>query len=121
MEELTKLLDDPSSNQHVVLNELLRRIQIRCGQAAFHPNATQFTLQSSDKIFGFWRQSRNREQSIFAIHNISNEPQQVSAGDLNLIVDQQWWDLLTDQEIVDHSEALTLEPYQCMWITNRRS
>ena len=37
-------LEDPNSQQARVLTELLRRIDIRTQQKAFHPNAAQTTL-----------------------------------------------------------------------------
>ena len=40
---------------------------------AFHPNATSFTLQLGEKLFGIWRQSRDRQQSIFCITNFSKK------------------------------------------------
>lgn len=117
-EELKTLLADEKSTQNVVLGELTRRIQIRSKQRAFHPNATQFTLQSSDEVFCFWRQSRDRMQSIFAIHNMTDSLQQIAVSDLNLISGDQWRDLLTDTPVIDIGGSLELAPYQCMWISN---
>lgn len=117
--ELGHRLDDPASNQARVLNELLRRISIRSLQPAFHPNATQFTLQLSAPFFAFWRQSRDRSQSIFAIHNLTREPQCLRLSELNLIRIDPWWDLLTGAPLADLTAELTVAPYQCLWISNR--
>ena len=46
-------------------------INLRKKQAAFHPNATQFTLQLNNDFFGIWRQSIDRSQSIFCISNLT--------------------------------------------------
>ena len=48
---------------------------LRKKQIAFHPNATQFTLQLGDLFFGIWRQSIDRSQSIFCISNLTNKKQ----------------------------------------------
>jgi sucrose phosphorylase len=60
-------------------------LAMRQRQAAFHPNATQFTLHLGNQLFGFWRQSADRRQSIFCVSNISREPQTLQLSDINLI------------------------------------
>ena len=117
--ELLELLAQPRSNQARVFREMKRRIDIRIRQPAFHPNATQFTLQLGDQLFGFWRQSMDRAQSIFAIHNLSDSGVRVPAMSLNLIGGDEWYDLLTGEAIRDFTEDVQFSPYQCRWITNR--
>ena len=60
-----------------------------------------------------------REQSIFCIHNISDEVQQVALTDINLIGTDQWTDLLSGMAIDDQSGVLTLKPYQSVWLSNQ--
>ncbi|MFK7817449.1 MAG: sugar phosphorylase [Planctomycetaceae bacterium] len=118
-ELLTKQLDDPTSKHAIVFNELKRRIALRQGQPAFHPNATQFTLQLSDCFFAFWRQSKDRSQSIFVVSNLTSIPQELPLQELNLIALDDWCDALSGQRIEDRSGSIRVEPYQCLWITNR--
>ena len=118
-EELRGLLDDPETTHARVLAELKRRIILRAGQAAFHPNATQFTLQFGDKLFGFWRQSLDRDQSIFAIHNVTNEEISIPAVSINLITGMAWKDLLSGEAIDPARGDIIFAPYQCRWISNR--
>lgn len=118
-ETLEALISDPKSPQAIVLKELSRRIQIRRRQPAFHPNATQYTLQLRPAIFGFWRQSMTREQSIFSIHNLTDEPQTLRLSDLNLVCTDDWFDLIGGTSISEIYEALDLAPYQSMWLSNR--
>jgi len=118
--ELKSVLNDKSSHHAQVFDQLQQLIQIRKNQPAFHPNATQYTLHISDQIFAFWRQSQNRQQSIFCIHNISNEPQELNLSQLNLIELNNWFDLLSKEEFPDLCQNIVLEPYQCLWITNHR-
>ena len=93
-------------------------IKIRRLQPAFHPNATQYTLHFGAGVFAFWRESLNREQSVFAIHNISDTVQSVSLVELNLTLTESWKDLLSGLAISEEKEVIELEPYQAMWITN---
>ena len=112
-------LADPGSDQSRVLSEMSRRLKIRSQQAAFHPNATQFTLRLDDRIFGLWRQSLDRSQSIFALHNVSAERVVISPTEINLIAEEDWSDLLTGETIAAETGEITLAPYQVRWITNR--
>ncbi len=118
-QELVAQLNDPNSNQAIVIKELSRRIQIRRCQPAFHPNATQYTLHPMNKaLFTFWRQSIQRDQSIFCIHNLSDRVQELLLSDINLICIDPWCDLLSGQIIEDIRDRFILQPYQCAWITN---
>ncbi|MEM6305124.1 MAG: alpha-amylase family glycosyl hydrolase [Pseudomonadota bacterium] len=117
--ELNALLDDPASPQSRVLKALSARLRIRKAQPAFHPNATQFTIPLEDRVFGVWRQSFERDQSIFALHNVSAEVVEIPHLSMNLIEDELWVDLLGGEQVDMAKDALTLAPYQCRWITNR--
>jgi len=118
-DELHDLLTDKESHHSEVFNEMRRIISIRKRQQAFHPNATQYTLHLGNKIFAFWRESLDRSQSVFAIHNISNEPQVIAVSELNLIETDNWKDLLSGQRIGDVSESITLPAYGCAWLSNK--
>ena len=116
---LRGLLEDPQSNQSKVMAAFSRRLGIRKKQVAFHPNATQFTLNvGDDRVFGLWRQSLKRHQSIFALHNISDEEVSISTADINMIDDTHWTDLLSGDAFDSNTEEITLAPYQCRWISN---
>lgn len=116
---LLETLADPASPHAVVLNEMKRRIGIRIRQPAFHPNATQFTLQLGERAFGFWRQSLDRSQSVFCIANLSDEPLEIPVNAINLIGGHDWWDPLSGDRISERGGAIGFAPYQCRWITNR--
>jgi len=118
-EELAAELANPASRPARVLGELRRRIAIRRRQPAFHPNAAQFTLQLGASVFAFWRQSLDRDQSIFALHNVGRRPRQIPLSRLNLILTDRWHDLLGDGRVVELHGELDLGPYQSVWLTNR--
>ncbi|MFP4327057.1 MAG: alpha-amylase family glycosyl hydrolase [Paracoccaceae bacterium] len=118
--DLQARLRDPSSLQARVLGELKRRLAIRARQPAFHPNATQFTLQLDDRVFGLWRQSLERDQSVFALHNTSAETVEIDPVAINLIDGEEWCDLLSGDPVVPVGAPIVLAPYQCRWISNRR-
>lgn len=112
-------LADPTTTHHQVLNKLTKLIKIRTEQPAFHPNATQFTLHLGLQLFGFWRQSINRKQSIFCISNITDQVMDLPISELNLIITESWVDLISGDEITDLTETIQLQPYQTVWLSNR--
>jgi sucrose phosphorylase len=117
-EDLQQKLDNPELPHRKVFESLKEMIKIRREQPAFHPNATQYTLHFGNEVFAFWRESLNREQSIFALHNISDKQQVIPIVELNLIATESWRDLLSGEKITDCKQSIVLEPYQCAWITN---
>jgi sucrose phosphorylase len=117
--ELEALLTDPGTHHHQIFEQLRQLISIRRQQAAFHPNATQFTLQLGAALFGFWRQSMDRSQSIFCIANISTQSQKLLLSDVNLVGIDCWRDLISGDSYQDLNAAVILEPYQVLWISNR--
>lgn len=117
-DELEKALANTDGHHAKVFNELRRLIKIRKQQPAFHPNATQFTLHLSESVFAFWRQSINRNQSIFCISNVTNRPQLINLADINLISTDSWRDLISDEVYQDLGQQLQLQPYRTVWISN---
>ncbi|MFY0691675.1 MAG: sugar phosphorylase [Paracoccaceae bacterium] len=117
--DLLERLADTHSDQSRILEGLSERLRLRARQPAFHPNGTQFTLRMDDRLFGVWRQSLDRNQSIFAIHNVSDETVPARPSEINLIEDDTWVDLLSGEEIIASAPEISFAPYQCRWITNR--
>ena len=114
-------LDNPDSHHARVFDRLMELLMIRRQQPAFHPNATQFTLHLGTAVFSFWRQSIDRHQSIFCLSNVSAEAQVVTMSDINLIDNEQWWDLISGHHYTEGESELQLAPYETVWITNSAS
>lgn len=112
-------LADPDSPHHQVLVQLQALLRTRGRQPAFHPNATQFTLQLGSAMLGFWRQSQDRRQSIFCVSNVSNQACELNLRDLNLIDTDSWRDLITGEQFAEVDHTLTLQPYRSVWLSNR--
>ncbi len=114
-------LANSDSSHSQVYNKLINLLKIRTAQPAFHPNATQFTLHLGSQLFGFWRQSLDRQQSIFSISNISAQPQSLTLSDINLIDNEAWYDLISGMSFTDSEPVIIMQPYQTLWITNSTS
>ncbi len=119
--DLQRKIDTPNTHHAEIFSEMKALLKVRCAQPAFHPNATQFTLHLEDTLFGFWRQSPKRDQSIFCIHNITNEQVSIPLSRINLISLDSWTDLITGKMYEDLHEELVLAPYQGVWLTNKTS
>jgi sucrose phosphorylase len=120
-DELETLLvpgGEVESHHPIVFTELKRLLTIRQQQKAFHPNAPQFTLHLGDFIFAYWRQSHDREQSIFCISNVSDQTQEFMLSDINLESTDDWFDLMTGKEMIRQDMLIQLAPYQTLWISN---
>lgn len=122
----TAISDDASGNgEHshhaAIFKQLKQLLAIRIRQPAFHPNATQFTLHLGDTIFGFWRQSSDRQQSIFCIANIDKNPCTLPLSSVNLIGTDDWYDLISGERYSDYNDNIELQPYQTVWISNRNN
>ena len=118
LDTLEHALSDSSSQHYRVFHGIRHLLHIRKQQKAFHPNATQFTLQLGDKVFGFWRQSLDRQQSIFCISNITTQPIEIPLSNINLIGTDTWKDLISGDMIEQHQVNIQLMPYQTVWISN---
>jgi sucrose phosphorylase len=115
---LEATLNDINSVENKCYKLLKKLIFIRKSQRAFHPNATQFTLNLDKNIFSVWRQSRDRRQSIFAITNVTSKNIDLNTNMINLIDNEQWYDLLNPETTFKDEQKIKLDPYQTIWITN---
>ena len=117
--DLEEALNNKELHHGKVLSTLKSLLNIRIKQPAFHPNATQFTLHLGLQLFGFWRQSHDRKQSIFCVSNITNQPMTLPLSELNLIITESWIELISKTVITELSEEIILAPYQTVWISNK--
>lgn len=119
IDELILLLKKKSSINKKAYNSIIQLIKLRKNQPAFHPNATQFTLQLHKNLFGVWRQSLDKSQSIFCVSNMTKNQIKLSLVDINLISTFNWYDILTNKKVSDISSFILLSPYQSIWLTNK--
>lgn len=117
---LADALKDEKLHHVKVLSTLTSLLNTRIKQPAFHPNATQFTLHLGLSLFGFWRQSLDRKQSIFCVSNITDKPLLLPLSELNLIITETWFELISATEVSDLTESIELSPYQTVWIANKK-
>lgn len=112
-------LEDQASHHSIALANMKRLLNIRSQQTAFHPNAVQFTLHLGDDVFAFWRQSISRDQSIFCIHNVTDQRVSIPVSSVNLIGLDIWRDLISETEYSANDKCIELEPYGFVWLSNK--
>ena len=94
-------------------------ISLRKKQSAFYPNTTQYTLTLGPKFFGFWGQSIDKNQNIFAIRNISSVERKFRLSKINLFENQLWLDLLELKVNFQNIKSLELKSFQTVRIFNK--
>ena len=115
---LQKKLGKKNSKENIVFSEIMRLLKIRKNQEAFHPNATQYTLDLGKKIYGLWRQSKDKRQSIFSVTNITSESVEFNLNKLNLIKNETWRDLINPKTKINGKNCIKLKPFETLWISN---
>lgn len=118
---LKEKLADETSDQALVLKRLKELIRIRTQQKSFHPNATQFTLHLPHGFFGILRQSLDRKQDTFCITNLTNKPLELHLHNLHLYSGYAWTDLIRGDVFEHRDQDIIFQPYQSMWITNKKA
>ena len=111
--------EDTNTKESKIYNKLKELLLIRRNQAAFHPNALQFTLHLGNELYGIWRQSIDKTQSIFCVTNITEEIVTLSLLDINLDDADKWHDLITQKAVEDNISNIELKPYQTVWLSNK--
>ena len=116
------VLTDEASLCHHVFSTYAQYLRIRSASSAFHTHGTQRVLACGESIFALLRLSVDGNQRILCLHNISNQPQKVTA-DLKDVFNSssgRLVDLITNQ-LVDNALniRLALQPYQTLWLETR--
>lgn len=118
--ELAEQLDNPASSQHQVFQQLLALIRLRSQQPAFHPDIPQQVIPINPSLFAFLRQPENGGSPLFAIYNISTNPQNINLPNHPELTDKAYWfDLVSQQPLADILPCTTLQPYQFVWLVEQ--
>ena len=117
--DYNKINRGTNTKESKIYNKLKELLLIRRNQAAFHPNALQFTLHLGNELYGIWRQSIDKTQSIFCVTNITEEIVTLSLLDINLDDADKWHDLITQKAVEDNISNIELKPYQTVWLSNK--
>ncbi|MBV2121442.1 MAG: sugar phosphorylase [Candidatus Thiodiazotropha sp. (ex Ctena orbiculata)] len=113
--ELERLIDLPLTDAGQVFPEYIRRLRIRSGIKAFHPDAPQRVLDMPDGILALERTSLDGGQRVYAIHNMTGDLRSVDISALGG-ASQRWFDAL-HQVVPDmDGDGVRFRPYQTVWL-----
>ncbi|MCG8038136.1 MAG: sugar phosphorylase [Candidatus Thiodiazotropha taylori] len=113
--ELERLIDLPLTDAGQVFPEYIRRLRIRSGIKAFHPDAPQRVLDMPDGILALERTSLDGGQRVYAIHNMTGDLRSVDISTLGG-ASRRWFDAL-HQVVPDmDGDGVRFRPYQTVWL-----
>jgi sucrose phosphorylase len=115
-DELDTLLDDPDTITYKVFNEISRLMKIRQHQKAFHPNSEQQMLNLGQSFFAFSRKTRDNDEEIFCISNLTKMEKDVL---LDFLPFDKVVDLISGN-VSDTNQEMILCPYQSVWLKKAR-
>ncbi len=107
--EVERELHDPASRRARVFNRLKRLLEVRAASSAFAPHSAQDVLNLNAGVVAVLRGSG--AERVLCLHNVSKQPQAIQ-------LDREWAaavDVIAAQAIASEG-ALTLAPYQVVWL-----
>jgi glycosidase len=114
--ELERLLADPHGETARVFHELRRRLRLRRGHPAFHPEGPQEPLALGNDLLGIVRTAPDGSERIVCLYNFTPFTRGVA-------LDAPFWrgmgprsDLLTGRRPRVEAGAVALPPYGCLWL-----
>ncbi|MGC9397871.1 MAG: alpha-amylase family glycosyl hydrolase [Anaerolineae bacterium] len=114
--ELEAALADPNTVQARVYHAYHRLLSVRREHPAFHPVGAQRVLDLGPAVFALTRTAPKGDEVLLCLHNVTAEPQtlELQALDLGAVED------VIGGEVYP-PEALTLGPYQILWLRPTRN
>lgn len=119
LSELESILADGNSSQARVFARLLGWLSRRRNQPAFHPDASMRVLEVGAGAFALQRISRDGQQTVVCVFNLTGEPLKLRANELHprLAKSGEVRDLLNSETIpTGPRRGLTLAPYWGRWL-----
>jgi sucrose phosphorylase len=116
--ELETLMANAGSETGRVFRRYRRLLQIRRDQPAFHPEAPQRLLATSDAVLALERTALDGSQRILALFNFTAFPQAVAASVLpdGLILREE---LIGWHHVEQTATGVLLPPYAACWFSHK--
>ncbi len=121
--ELIQSLENPQTTTYHVTRWLVRLIEIRTRQRAFHPNSPQKILNVSDQVFALLRYTQDQTEMILTITSVTSQPVElkINLKEWGIHGEHHWRDLISKKTFHSSENTLhvKLEPYQVLWLKAR--
>ena len=120
--ELERELADERSLRHQVYYAYRHLLSVRRGRPAFHPNAGQRILNLDPAVFAVVRTSKEPEDAVLALQNVSGSSVRVTVDrrDLGVKDASSVVDLVSGKRLNPGEQEIELQPYQTMWLVGDR-
>jgi len=116
---LARMLVEPGSKLHRIIDHLGRLLELRVSHRAFHPRGDQRVLSLSSDVFALLRTSPEGDEHILAVTNVTDRASRVefSCRDLG-IEETQWYDMMAGRGWTERDGivSINLEPYDVLWL-----
>ncbi len=114
-DELTLLLESPSTPTHDVFHALSRLLELRRTEPCFHPNATQRVLTTPPEVLAIERGPLSDGRRLLALFNVTDTllPLDNVGEALEQALSQHTWRALDLQNAL---EETALPPYAIRWM-----
>ncbi len=113
-ENLLSKLKDNKSKQKIFYKNIVKLLEIKKKQKAFHPNAHRSNINLGSKIYCFKRISIDKKQTIICITNLSSKAQYPRLNKKFL----DWKDLIQSKKNYPKEKKFVLKPFQTVWLSN---
>jgi sucrose phosphorylase len=116
--ELMELISKQSSHQQI-WETYLHLLKVRVNQPEFHPDADQEVISSrSEAVVTFLRTRPDLGRVLLVAANLSNRWQTIDLKDHSLKV--AGTEVISGLDLGGSDDAVSLEPYQVVWLPVRR-
>jgi sucrose phosphorylase len=118
--ELERELADAGSLRRRVLDGYARMLRARSRSAAFHPYGNQQVIECGPAIFALLRVPPAGGERVLCLHNVTARPQAVALDWTGTVGGRTRRDLISREVYGIGQGALSLEPYQVLWLAEDR-
>ncbi|NOX89804.1 MAG: sugar phosphorylase [Calditrichaeota bacterium] len=118
--ELLRALENPETTTYHVTRQLVRLVEIRKRQRAFHPNSPQKILNISDSVFAVMRYTKDHSEIILTFTNVTSRSVAINTDlrEWGIPGNHHWRDLISKRtfDTHDHFLSFRLKPYEVLWL-----
>lgn len=116
--ELTAELENPDGHHSRIFRRYLQMIRRRSNHPAFHPDAPQEVLDLGAAVFGFRRRSRDGNEEILCLFNVTSKPVSVPMEGILEANGEggTYYDILGARSLKNAARGIQMKPYQAIWL-----
>ena len=115
-EELREALDNVSTPQSMVFNQMKQLISVRRRFGGFHPDSPQKIVRTDSGLFVLYRTDLKTGKRLLCIFNVTATVQPVEFLEDEELYNLRWHDLVEGKPLDIELHGLRLSPYRFLWL-----